>query len=145
MELALAQPRLVALLAALSAFGWAASMLVMPHAHCQLPAGARPVEGAGLPLLFVMWSTMMVGMMVPPEAKALLRLSQARRSLAPAGAFLAGFLLPWMIYSLAAAALQTRLQAAGLMDHEMATTSGALAGALLLAAGVWKVLPLESF
>ncbi len=128
MALALAEPRLVALLALLSALGWGASALAMPAAH----------HSARLGPLFLMWAAMMVGMMIPPEAPALLRLSSAKR-----GRFLAGFLAPWIAYSLLAAALQARLQQAGLLDHAMATTSSALAGAVLLAAGALQLSPLK--
>jgi predicted metal-binding membrane protein len=125
------QPALVALLAGLSAVGWAWS-LRMPHAH----------HGASLAALFVMWATMMVGMMIPPEAPALLRLGRAQRF--PAAArFLAGFLAPWIAFSFAAAALQSWLQASGLLDHHMAMNSIAQAAGLLLVAGALQLSPMK--
>ena len=48
MDVALQQPRLVAVLAALSAIGWAASVLVMPHAHHG--AGVGPLFAKLFPL-----------------------------------------------------------------------------------------------
>jgi predicted metal-binding membrane protein len=113
--------------------------------------GAMPghVHALDLRALFAMWAIMMVGMMIPPEVPALLQLARARRErirrspLPGTGAFLAGYLLPWTAFSLAAALLQAGLQARGLMDHGMATSSRTLAGALLLAAGAVQLSPLK--
>ncbi len=60
---------------------------------------------AGLMPLFLMWAAMMVGMMVPAEAPSLWKLARGRG----AAAFLAGFLLPWIAFSFAAALLQEAL------------------------------------
>jgi predicted metal-binding membrane protein len=96
-----------------------------------------------------MWAVMMAGMMIPPEVPVLLRLARTRRErsgrspLSGTAAFLAGYLVPWTVFSLAAAALQAALQARGLMDHEMATTSRGLAAVLLLSAGAVQLSPLK--
>jgi predicted metal-binding membrane protein len=131
--LVLEQRALAAALAALTAVGWAFSLGMAAHAH----------HGADLAALFAMWAAMMVGMMIPPEAPALLVLARARGSAADAGAWLAGFLAPWVLFSLGAAGLQLWLAERGLMDHAMATSSSALAGALLVAAGAVQLSPLK--
>ncbi len=133
MGLILEQRGLFVLLAALCVAGWGFSLRMATSMH----------HGAGIAALFVMWAAMMVGMMIPPEAPALLQLARARRSTLQAAASLTGFLLPWIAFSLAAAALQSALAAAGLLDHTMATTSSALAGALALAAGLVQLSPLK--
>jgi predicted metal-binding membrane protein len=133
MALILEQPGLCILLAALSAIGWGWSLRMATSMH----------HGAGLATLFVMWAAMMVGMMIPPEAPALLQLARARRSPLEAAASLAGFLLPWIAFSLAAAALHSSLAAAGMLDHAMATTSPTLAGALAIGAGLVQISPLK--
>jgi predicted metal-binding membrane protein len=92
-------------------------------------AGAH-LHGAGLWPLFAMWSAMMVGMMVPVEAPSLLRLAP---SLASAAAFLTGYFAPWMLFSLAAATLQSRMH----------PTSGLAAPMLLIAAGMLQLSPLK--
>ena len=133
MALILEQRGLFLLLLALCAVGWGFSLRMAASMH----------HGAGLAALFVMWAAMMVGMMVPPEAPALLQLARARRSPLEAAASLAGFLLPWIGFSFAAAALQSSLAAAGLLDHAMAATSTTLAGALAIAAGVLQLSPIK--
>jgi predicted metal-binding membrane protein len=133
MTLILEQRGLFVLLAALCVAGWGWSLRMAASSH----------HGAGLAALFVMWAAMMVGMMIPPEAPALLQLARARRSPLDAAASLVGFLLPWIAFSLAAAALQSSLAAAGMLDHSMATTSTTLAGALAIGAGIVQISPLK--
>jgi predicted metal-binding membrane protein len=92
---------------------------------------------------------MMVAMMLPPEAPFLLRLARIRRErlgrapLPDTGAFLAGFLAPWIAFSLGAAWLHARLQAAGLVDHGAAVNDRALAAGLLVVAGAVQLSPLK--
>ena len=93
---------------------------------------------AGLTALFAMWAAMAVAMMVPVEAPSLLRLA---RGLRETGTFLVGYLLPWLAFSIGAAALQERLHAAGWMDAGLATGSGRLAAALLVVAGLVQLSP----
>ncbi len=104
---------------------------------------------AGLLALFAMWSVMMVGMMIPPEIPTVLQVARARRErlgrspLPAAAAFLAGHLLPWTAFSLAAAWLQLRLHALDLIGHDMAATSRVFSAAVLLAAGAIQLSPLK--
>lgn len=93
---------------------------------------------AGLAALFAMWAAMAVAMMVPVEAASLLRLA---RGLRDTGTFLSGYLLPWLAFSIGAAALQDRLRAAGWMDAGMAMSSRGAAAALLVAAGLVQLSP----
>jgi predicted metal-binding membrane protein len=102
----------------------------------------------GLWPLAVMWGAMMVAMMVPPEVPRLLWMVKAQHAQRPdpllhAFAFLGGYLAPWMLASLAAAALQARLGAQGLMTEAMATSSRTLGGVLLVAAGAMQLSPLK--
>src|SRR5712671_4859884 len=115
--------------AALVAASWA-GLLRLGAAH----------HHAGLAALFAMWAAMAVAMMVPVEAASLLRLA---RDLRETGAFLGGYLLPWLAFSLGAAALQEHLHAAGLLDAGMAASSRGLAAALLVAAGLAQLSPLR--
>jgi len=104
------------------------------------------VHAAGLAPLFAMWAAMMVGMMIPPEVPLLVRLARGPEDQAPwrgTAAFLAGFLAPWIVFSLGAALLQSGLQAAGLMAHGMTTNSPMLGGALLVVAGAVQLSPLK--
>ncbi len=92
----------------------------------------------GLWPLFGMWAAMMVAMMAPAEAPSVLRLPRGRT------AFLLGFGAPWIAFSFAAAALQLRLHALGLLEHGTgALTNPWLAAALLVAAGALQFTPLK--
>ena len=121
-------------LAGVVAAGWAGTLRL--GAAMQGHAAHR----AGFAALFAMWAAMAVAMMVPVEAASLLRLA---RGLRETGAFLSGYLLPWLAFSLGAAGLQQSLHAAGWMDAGMATSSRWLAAALLVAAGLAQLSPLR--
>lgn len=126
-----------------SAAFWALTVRMAGEMGCG--PGAHP----GLGHLFGMWAVMMAGMMIPPELPHLSRLARAQRErlgrspLLAAGACLAGYLLPWSAFSLAAAVLEERLAAHGLLGHDLALTSRGLAAALLVAAGAVELSPLK--
>jgi predicted metal-binding membrane protein len=62
----------------------------------------------------------------------------------PTWRFMAGYLLAWGGFSLAATAAQWALQASGLVSAmTLATGSGTLACALLVAAALWQLAPLK--
>jgi predicted metal-binding membrane protein len=95
-----------------------------------------------------MWAVMMVGMMVPSVAPAVLlyarvgRTAQAQHMpFAPAGWFAAGYLLAWVGFSLAAALAQAALSQALLLTPMLKSTSGLMSGAALLVAGLYQMSP----
>ncbi len=94
-------------------------------------------------LTLAMWWVMMVAMMVPAAAPVVLLYAKAApqpHSLA----FLAGYLLCWLAFSIGAVALQLALEEAGrLAPMEMAVTSRWLAGGLLIAAGLYQFTPFK--
>lgn len=99
-------------------------------------------------LMFVMWAVMMLGMMLPGATPMiLLYAAVARRQrergsvFAPTGAFAAGYLIVWTVFSLAATALQWALEQAALLSPMMVSASPWLGGGLLAAAGVYQWTP----
>jgi Predicted metal-binding integral membrane protein len=130
-------------LAGLTGLGWAWSLQLATAGHHALPLGAR----------VLMWTTMMVGMMVPPEVPTLLGLARGRatgrgRALAEAWSVLGGYLAVWIAASALIALLDAQLGAWGVMTHEMASRSVPLDVAILGAAGLvqlspWKRICLE--
>jgi predicted metal-binding membrane protein len=93
-----------------------------------------------------MWTTMMVGMMLPPEVPTLIRLagdgrSERWRAAGSASALLGGYLGVWVLASAALAGLDAWLAARGLMTHEMASRSVPLSVAILAAAGLVQLSP----
>jgi predicted metal-binding membrane protein len=100
--------------------------------------------------LFGMWAVMMTGMMLPSVSPVLLHMLQiyrrrgdhlARRS---AVAFVGGHLAAWTLFGAVAATVQVGLHRVALLDASLAIESTVLAGALLLAVGIYQCLPVKS-
>ena len=98
-------------------------------------------------LMFGMWAAMMLGMMLPSAAPAILLYGRVARSgpasLLKSYVFAGGYLLVWAAFSLAATALQWLLSASALLSPMMESNSRWLAGSILLAAGVYQWTPLK--
>src|SRR5918992_2885555 len=102
-------------------------------------------------MTFVMWAVMMVAMMTPAAAPMILtfatinRRRQAQQGpFVPTGIFLLGYLLVWSAFSVVATGVQWGLHTAALLSPMMVSTSPALGGLLLLAAGIFQWTPLKS-
>lgn len=100
-------------------------------------------------LQFLMWAVMMAAMMLPSAAPVILLVAGiARRGAAPAAPstalFALGYLAVWTGFSLLATAVQWGLHQAGLLSPRLAAGNAALAGAVLLAAGVYQWTPLKA-
>lgn len=100
-------------------------------------------------IVFVMWSVMMVAMMLPSAAPMILLYATIarRRGLAKGDLntafFVGGYIVVWGLFSAAAVALQFRLEQAALLSSMMQMTSIALAGAILILAGLYQWTPLK--
>jgi predicted metal-binding membrane protein len=104
-------------------------------------------------LLLAMWWVMMIAMMTPSAAPTILLYARVQRSAEPAArggvaptmVFVAGYLLVWLVFSLAAVAVQFALDRGGLLDGElMRSQHRALSAGLLLFAGVYQLSPLKN-
>jgi predicted metal-binding membrane protein len=101
----------------------------------QLPL-STPTTGAAMPwsscywiIMACMWWVMMIAMMVPSAAPMVLLYTRVHRhaqktgqmdqAVIPTAAFASGYLLTWLVFSLAATALQWSLERAGLMRAMM--------------------------
>ena len=114
-------------------------------------AGMAPAVPANVPLVLAMWWVMMAAMMLPSAAPVILLyacVSNQRRGgpvIARSWILLSGYLLAWLAVAAAAAGLQLLATKAGLIDGmTMRATSCALAGATLVAAGVYQLSPLKN-
>ena len=101
-------------------------------------------------LMFFMWAVMMVAMMTPSAAPMILTYSRVnrrhneKRSPLPAtGAFLAGYLVVWTVFSSVATFAQWGLHRAALLSSMMVSNSPLLGGVLLIGAGVFQFTPLK--
>jgi predicted metal-binding membrane protein len=99
---------------------------------------AMPDMQMGFGALALMWAAMMAAMMTPAAAPSyLLHARMAKRPLS-SGAYLAGYLGAWCAMGVAYALAHWALQHAGMLTMDMRLASGRVAGALLVAAGVWQ-------
>lgn len=117
-----------------------------------IPAGVGLMAPALAPwhwfefmLVLIMWIVMMVGMMTPSAAPMILIYVRVGRSavtqgtpFAAAGWFVAGYLLVWSGFSLAATAAQWALERSSLLDSRMAGSSRIFGAIVLIAAGVYQ-------
>jgi predicted metal-binding membrane protein len=110
--------------------------------------GAARAHGAStafLPLT-LMWVGMMAAMMAPtvwPWVQAFHRLADAARSPVRATfAFVVGYVAAWSGYALAAAAAQTALASAGVVDP-LHGLEGVLGSVVLIVAGLYQFAPLK--
>jgi predicted metal-binding membrane protein len=100
--------------------------------------------------VLLMWATMMAAMMLPSAAPMILLFGTIARRRQPAGAipvnagiFGAGYITVWAAFSMVAAALQFGLDQGALLSPMLNTTSRALAGAVLIGAGIYQWTPLK--
>lgn len=105
-------------------------------------------------LILAMWWIMMIAMMLPSATPAILLYAKVREHALARGAppvpagpglFAGGYLLVWLAFSLAAASLQLALASQRILSSmRMALDSSALAGLLLMAAGIYQLSPLKT-
>ena len=107
-------------------------------------------DGRYLLLVFLMWTTMMLAMMLPSALPTVLIVHRAIRNdpevRSPARlmfAFAAGYVLAWCGFSAAATLLQWGLAEAALLSPMMVSASPWLGGAILIVAGVYQWTPFK--
>ena len=103
-------------------------------------------------LMFFMWWTMMIAMMLPSASPMILlytalirRTKKAKSIIRQVTSFICGYLLAWAAFSLFAAALQSQLELRDWMSPMMMeATNIYLAAGILIAAGVYQITPLKT-
>jgi predicted metal-binding membrane protein len=112
------------------------------------PMELHPWTASDFLLMFLMWAVMMVGMMLPSAMPmALVYAAVARKAerqgttLPPTFVFIAGFISVWTLFSLGATLVQWQLERLALLSPMMVSTSPALGGGLLVAAGIYQLTP----
>lgn len=113
------------------------------------PLGTVLWSGAPL-VVFSMWSVMMVAMMMPGAAPAVLLFAAISRSRMvtmawpSTGAFAAAYLLVWAAFSAVATMAHLVFRQVALLSPGLRTTSGVFTALLLIVAGVYQLTPLKS-
>jgi predicted metal-binding membrane protein len=142
--------------------GAGAASVTMPGMHAMpsmetgatagLPAVPGMESGAmpGVAWLTGMWAVMMVAMMLPSATPTILLFGNVtrRRQLegrpaVPVAVFTLGYLAVWVFYAIVAGVAQWELHRLALLSPSMAAASPVLAGGLLIAAGLYQLLPLK--
>lgn len=126
-------------------------LTLFPHAHLEPMPGMAPPTVTALTLI-AMWWVMMVAMMAPSAAPLILLYGRVIRHTAPRGGspttpyllLLAGYFGAWLVFSAAAAGLQTLLVRAQLISPMMFWSRSAwLSAAVLVGAGIYQLSPLK--
>ena len=154
-------------LAALTALAWSyilwLAAAVDPGAMVtsdmrMIPSLARDMVPARAPwslveagYVFAMWAVIMVAMMTPSAVPVVLAHERVSKE-APdqgklfvaTGWFVAGYLLVWFGFALAATAAQWGLDSAALLNPKMAGVSRVFAGVVLIVAGLYQWTPIKN-
>lgn len=118
------------------------------------PAGAAMAPhvwgAATFGLMLAMWWIMMIGMMIPSAAPAILIFARAQRQQLPDEnpvlrtlLFTLGYLAAWLGFSAVATTLQWALGEAALLTPMMTSTTPVLGAALFAIAGLYQLTPLK--
>jgi predicted metal-binding membrane protein len=107
-------------------------------------------SAADFVFMFVMWAVMMFAMMLPSVTPTVMlyervrtKREEAGRPFVPTGAFLAGYLLAWVGFSLAATVLNWWLHTDGALSSMMGRVAPIAGGVLLIVAGLFQWTPLK--
>jgi predicted metal-binding membrane protein len=101
--------------------------------------------------VFAMWWIMMLGMMLPSAAPMILTFEALQRrkrerheAYVPTAIFVAGYLLVWGAFSLAATGAQWALQQAALLSPTLALEAPLLGALVFVLAGIYQWTPLKT-
>jgi predicted metal-binding membrane protein len=115
-----------------------------------MPADAPVWTSGYFAVTLIMWMAMMTAMMLPSALPMLLFYDSIARkrgakttAVGPTSLFGLGYLVVWLGFSIGAVVLQFGFDKASLLSPMMKTTSGALAGAVLIGAGLYQWTPLK--
>ena len=102
------------------------------------------------PWVFAMWWVMMLGMMLPSAAPMILmfeavqrRQRERERPYVPTAMFVAGYLVVWGGFSVAATAAQWGLQQGAFLSPLLGLASSTLGGLLFILAAIYQFTPLK--
>ena len=134
--------------------GLGQSQMSMPNMSAMKKMAATPAAWTFnySVLMFLMWGTMMIAMMLPSASPMILlytalirRTKKAKSIIRQVTSFICGYLLAWAAFSLFAAALQSQLELRDWMSPMMMeATNIYLAAGILIAAGVYQLTPLKT-
>jgi predicted metal-binding membrane protein len=125
---------------------------MVPAGMGMMAPAAAPWSAVEFAFVFVMWAVMMIGMMAPSAAPMILLYARVARvgethvpgkPLAATGWFVAGYLLVWVGFSLAATLVQWGLEREALLDARMTSANLLLGATVLIVAGLYQWTPIK--
>jgi predicted metal-binding membrane protein len=123
---------------------WGATNMGSPAAQLTMPMSHW--TWANWLAVFIMWAVMMAAMMLPtamPMVSVFGSLNKRQGEGGRTVAFVAGYLVLWTVFAVAATAAQWALQSRGLLSPMIVSMSPVLSGALLMIAGAFQFSPLK--
>lgn len=139
----------------LAALAWAYTIYI------GIGSSTAMMDGVAMPMMmawsktdfvfmFVMWAVMMFAMMLPSVTPTVMIYERVRakresagRPFVPTGGFVAGYLLAWIGFSLAATVLNWWLHTGGALTSMMGQVAPTTGGILLIIAGLFQWTPLK--
>ena len=132
------------------AYLWSGAGTMEAMGDMLMPMRTGPWTLSQAIVMLVMWAVMMAAMMLPGAAPMILfyamiarRRAAAHQPASLSAMFATGYVAAWAAFSVAAVALQFGLDKAALMSPMMELTSIVLAGAVMIAAGLYQWSPLK--
>jgi len=147
---ALAWWYLIDMAAGMSAMNMSASAVISTTApmDMQSPTDLQHWAPRTFWMMFVMWTVMMVGMMLPSAVRTILIYARVAQQLngsilSTTFCFISGYLIVWTGFSLVATVTQWWLNQHALLSPMMVSTSTLLAASLLIITGLYQLTPLK--
>lgn len=147
----------LAALVALTALAWAYTIYLGFGSSSMTMVGdmAAPMmmqwSVADFFFMLIMWAVMMFAMMLPSVTPAVMiyervraKREEAGRPFVPTGSFVAGYLLVWLGFSLAATVLNWWLHTGGALSSMMGRVAPTVGGVMLILAGLFQWTPLKN-
>ena len=127
---------------------WTYLILLAQDMSASTMSGMRSWTPKDYFMMFIMWSVMMIGMMVPTSIRSVKIYSRIARQTANSSNgvaatywFVLGYIIVWTGFSVIAAILQGMLNNLGMLSPMMVSSSSYLGAGLLIAAGLYQLTP----
>jgi predicted metal-binding membrane protein len=126
-----------------------AGFRMVPAGLSLMKPGTLPWSAIEFAFVFVMWTVMMIGMMIPSATPMILLYARVGgqanngRALPATSWFAAGYLLVWTAFALIATVAQWGLERQNLLTPAMAGANAVFGGIVMIAAGLYQWMPLK--
>jgi predicted metal-binding membrane protein len=130
------------------AYLWSGAGTMEQMGDMLMPMSSGPWTVTHAVVMLLMWVVMMMAMMLPSASPMLLLYATVARGYRARGqhvgsvaVFASAYVMVWVVFSVVVTALQFALEGMAILSPMMELSSTALAGALLIAAGIYQWTP----